>query len=113
MYSEDRRSVILELFGSSPKTRVLDLFIDNPLFEFTRNEIINALGMAKSTLYEVLPELEEAGVVVETRKIGKASLYQLNSESPVVDGIKGLIRSYVRATASIASDEERQRSIVA
>ena len=103
MYGEDRRSVILELFGSSPKTRVLDLFLDNPLFEFTRNEVVDALGMAKSTLYEVLPELVGASVVVETRRIGKAQLYRLNDESPVVDGIRGLIRSYVRVNA-VASE---------
>jgi DNA-binding transcriptional ArsR family regulator len=116
MYNEDRRSVILDLFGSSPKTRVLDIFLDNPLFEFTRNEIVDALGMAKSTLYEVLPELEESGVVVETRKIGKASLYRLNGESPVVEGIRGLIRSYVRATVSseeVSVIDEEKRSILA
>ena len=107
MYNEDRRSVILELFGSSPKTRVLDLFLDNPLFEFTRNEIVETLGMAKSTLYSVLPELLDAGVIVETRKIGKASLYRLDGGSPVVDGMRGLIRSYVRTTGVA-----EQRSIV-
>jgi len=97
MYRENRESVILTLFGSSPKARILDLFLDNPLFEFTRNEIIEAIGIAKTTLYGTLPELEESGVIVETRRIGKASLYRLNDESPVVQGLKGLIRSYARA----------------
>lgn len=99
MYREDRESVILTLFGQSPQTRILDLFMDNPLFEFTRNEIIEALGMAKTTLYGTLPGFEEAGVIVETRKIGKASLYRLNSESPVVQDLKGLIRRYAKTIA--------------
>jgi DNA-binding transcriptional ArsR family regulator len=120
MYRENRESVILTLFGSSPKTRILDLFLDNPLFEFTRNEIIEALGMAKSTLYSTLPGLEEARVIVETRQIGKASLYRLNSESRVVQDLRGLIRRYAKTIAqnetandSTAFEEEKRRALLA
>ena len=113
MYKENRESVILTLFGSSPKTRLLDLFMDNPLFEFTRNEIVESLGMAKSTLYRVLPELEEEGIIEETRQIGKASLYRLNSESPVVQGLRGLIRAYVRESVKSEIENEEENQIVA
>lgn len=120
MYRKNRESVILTLFGSSPKTRILDLFLDNPLFEFTRNEIIEALGMAKSTLYSTLPGVEETRVIVETRQIGKASLYRLNSESPVVQDLRGLIRRYAKANAqnetaidSTVFEEEKRRALLA
>jgi len=120
MYKEQRESVILTLFGSSPKTRILDLFLDNPLFEFTRNEIVEALGMAKTTLYSTLPGLEEARVIVETRQIGKASLYRLNNKSPVVQGLRDLIRSYARAITQNETDavsamleEEKHKALLA
>jgi DNA-binding transcriptional ArsR family regulator len=120
MYRENRESVILTLFGSSPKTRLLDLFLDNPLFEFTRNEIVEALGMAKSTLYGTLPGLEEAGVIVETRQIGKASLYRLNGESPVVQDLRSMIRRYAKTMAqteaavdSMVPEEEKRRALLA
>jgi DNA-binding transcriptional ArsR family regulator len=120
MYRENRKSVIMTLFGSSPQTRILDLFMDNPLFEFTRNEIIEALGMAKSTLYSTLPGLEEAGVIVETRQIGKASLYRLNGESLVVQDLRGMIRRYAKtiaqnetATDSTVIEEEKHRAPLA
>lgn len=113
MYKEDRKSVILTLFGSSPKTRILDLFIDNPLFEFSKNEIIEALGMAKSTLYAVLPELEKEGIIEETRKIGKASLYRLNIESPLVHEFKNLIRTYVRESAKSSTIQEETKLVIA
>ena len=112
MYKEDRKSVILTLFGSSPKTRILDLFIDNPLFEFSKNEIIEALGMAKSTLYAVLPELEKEGIIEETRRIGKASLYRLNNESPVVHEFKNLIRAYVRESAKFYIIQEEAKPVI-
>lgn len=106
MYKENRKSVILTLFGSSPETRLLDLFMDNPLFEFTRNEIVESLGMSKNTLYNVLPRLEAEDIVEETRQIGKASLYRLNSDSPVVQGLSGLIRAYVRVNAGKEVEDE-------
>lgn len=98
MYGKDRHSVILRLFGKSPETRIIDLFLDNPLFEFTRNEIVDSLGMAKSTLFRVLPGLEDVGLIEETRKIGKASLYRLNGESPVVKNLRTTIRAYISET---------------
>ncbi len=120
MYRDNRESAILTLFGSSPKTRIIDLFLDNPLFEFTRNEIVEALGMAKSTLYSTLPGLEEAGVIVETRQIGKASLYRLNGESPVVQDLRSMIRRYAKTVAqneaaidSTAFEEEKRRALLA
>jgi predicted transcriptional regulator len=113
MYRENRESVILTLFGSSPKTRILDLFLDNPLFEFTKNEIIKDLGMAKSTLYAFLPELEKEGIIKETRKIGKASLYRLNSESPLVHELKSLIRAYVRESNKSNIVEEEAKPVIA
>jgi predicted transcriptional regulator len=108
MYQKGRRSIILTLFGSNPKTRVLDLFMDNPLFEFTRNEIMESLGMAKITLYKTLPDLVSCGVIVETRKIGKASLFRLNKDSEIVKNLECGVRSYAR---TLADRENRENSI--
>ena len=108
MYREGRRSILLMLFGSNPKTRVLDLFLDNPLFEFTRSEIMESLGMAKITLYKTLPGLESSGVIVETRKIGKASLFRLNGDSEVVKDLERVVRSYARTLADV---ENRENSV--
>ncbi len=101
MYREGRRSILLTLFGSNPKTRVLDLFMDNPLFEFTRNEVMESLGMAKITLYKTLPDLVSSGVIVETRKIGKAGLFRLNGDSMVVKDLERVVRSYARTLADV------------
>ena len=113
LYGKDRHSVALKLFGKSPETRIIDLFLDNPLFEFTRNEIIESLGMAKVTLFRVLPGLEDAGLIEETRKIGKASLYRLNGESPVVKGLRTTIRAYINETYKQGlGDEKTSQGII-
>ena len=98
-YGAERESIFLSLFGRSPQSRILDLFLDNPLYEFTKNEMLAALGMAKVTLYRTLPDIVRSSVVVITRKIGKANLYRLNPESEIVDHLRFIIRSYSTALA--------------
>jgi DNA-binding transcriptional ArsR family regulator len=84
IYSEEHSSVFLKVFGASPQLRLLDFFLDNPNHDFSRKEIMGAIGMAKRTLYEYLPVLLEEGAVKVTRRIGRAGLYALNRESPIV-----------------------------
>ncbi len=84
LYSEEHSSVFLKVFGTSPQLRLLDFFLDNPNHDFSRKEIMEAIGMAKRTLYEYLPILLEEDAVKVTRKIGRAKLYALNKESSIV-----------------------------
>ena len=75
---------IREIFGNSPKVKVLDTLIENPKLDYTKKELAEASGISKSTLYKLWDELEEEGIVVETRKIGNATLYKLNEDSKIV-----------------------------
>jgi len=84
IYSDKYSSAFLKVFGSSPQLRLMDFFMDNPNHDFPRNEIMEAIGMAKRTLYDYLPVLLEEGAVKVSRKIGRAELYTLNRESPMV-----------------------------
>ncbi|MEM3601465.1 MAG: winged helix-turn-helix domain-containing protein [Candidatus Bathyarchaeia archaeon] len=88
LYSEktEKRyeSILIRTLGDSPKLRIVDFFLDNPLFDFTKKEVIEALGMSKQTFYKYFPELEEFGIVKVSRKIGKAKLYRVNAEHPLV-----------------------------
>ena len=105
-YGAERGSIFLSLFGRSPQSRILDLFLDNPLYEFTKNEMLAALGMAKVTLYRTLPDIVRSNVVVITRKIGKANLYRLNPESDIVAHLRYIIRSYSTALALQEAGDE-------
>lgn len=84
IYSEEHSSVFLKVFGASPQLRLLDFFLDNPNHDFSRKEIMEAIGMAKRTLYEYLPVLLDEDAVKVTRRIGRAELYALNRESSIV-----------------------------
>ncbi|MBS7613904.1 hypothetical protein KEJ48_06670 [Candidatus Bathyarchaeota archaeon] len=39
---KEYQSISLKTFGDSPKLRIIDFFLDNPLFDFTKKEVIEA-----------------------------------------------------------------------
>ena len=84
LYCEGCESILIKTLGDSPKLRIIDFFLDNPLFDFTKKEVMEALGMSKRTFYKYFPDLEEYGIVKVSRKIGRVKLYKLNTRHPLV-----------------------------
>ncbi|MBN2336631.1 hypothetical protein JXL21_13815 [Candidatus Bathyarchaeota archaeon] len=109
LYSEDHQSLFLRVFGSSPQLRLLDFFMDNPNHDFTRNEIMEAIGMAKRTLYDYLPVLVDEGAIQVSRKIGRAELFTLNKESPIVKCMKEMERHLIDAPEETDQELEEAR----
>lgn len=82
--------MLLRCLGNSPALRIIDFFLDNPLFDYTKNEVIDGLEMGRATFFRCWRELERVGVVKVTRKIGKAKLYRLDEENEVVQKLMAL-----------------------
>lgn len=55
---EEYQSILLKTLGSSPKLRIIDFFLDNPLFDFTKKDAVEALGMSKQTFYKYFKDIE-------------------------------------------------------
>jgi DNA-binding transcriptional ArsR family regulator len=102
---KEYESVIIKTLGDSPKLRIVDFFLDNPLFDFTKKEVIEALGMSKQTFYKYFPELEEYGVVDVSRRIGKAKLYRINQKHPLVS----MLRDYEKKVSLQTAEKEADR----
>lgn len=84
---EDKKpdgSLLLQHLGKNPKLKILDFLMDNPLFDFSKKEIIEGSGMSKATFYKYWDEIEDSGFVKETRKYGKTTLYTINEENPAI-----------------------------
>ena len=88
------KSILLEIFGEAPEVRLIDFFMDNPLFDFTKKDIIEELGMNKRTLYRIMPKLEEEGLVMISRKIGKAKLYRVNKENYIIRCLRSIEKEH-------------------
>lgn len=79
------KTLLLKTLGNSPELRVIDFFLDNKAFDFSKKEIIEEVGMSKTTFYNIWDRIEEAGIVKINRKFGKAKLYKLNIDNPIVE----------------------------
>jgi len=86
-------TILVEVFGTSPETRIISFFMDFPLNDFMQKEVCKATGLNPRTVSARLQKLKEKGVLKETRKVGKATLYKLNREGHVVRIIEDLIRA--------------------
>ncbi|MBS7645371.1 MAG: winged helix-turn-helix domain-containing protein [Candidatus Bathyarchaeia archaeon] len=109
MVEESCDSLLVRALGSSPKLRILDYLLDYKLNDFTKKEIIEALGMSKFTFYKYFKDLEELGLVSATRKIGRATLYKVNLENPMV---KMMIEYETRLSLQIAKKEAEKQAIM-
>ena len=90
-YKDLGETLLVRMFGNSPKLRILDIFLDNPYFDFSKSEVIRELGMSKQTFYKYFKDLEELGIVKPTRRIGRATLYRINKEHPLVKKLDEVI----------------------
>ena len=72
------------VFGDSPIVKVMDFFLDNSEFDYSMTNIAKNSDIGWSTLHGFWKDLVKLGIVTKTRRIGRAELYKLNSNSPVV-----------------------------
>lgn len=88
--SEKDFSVFLEHVGDNPHMRILQYLIEGKDFDYTLTDMLNA-GVSWGTLNTLIPKFVELGLIVKTRKIGRATLYKINQEKVAV---KQLIQLY-------------------
>ena len=102
---KEYQSILLKTLGDSPKLRIIDFFLDNPLFDFTKKEVIEALGMSKQTFYKHFGDIEEYGIVTPSRRIGKATLYKINPKHPLVN----MLREYETQLSLQIAEQEKAK----
>ena len=80
----ETKTAFLQMFGDSPMLRVMDFLIVNEDFDYSMTDIAFQSGVGYSTLKLFWRKLEESKIVKQTRAVGKAKMYRLNSENPVI-----------------------------
>ena len=75
---------LTKLLGDHPKIRVISFLVENSIFDYSKKDICKNASVSWNTMKKFWRELEQAKIVKFTRKVGKAKLYKLNTENPVV-----------------------------
>jgi len=76
-------TLLIQFLGNNPTLRIIDFFLDNRT-DYSKKEIIESLGMSKTTFYKVWGQIEKFKVVMPTRRYGKAQLFKLNEKNAII-----------------------------
>ena len=105
-------TLLLKYLGASPILRIVDFFLDNPLSDYSKNEIVKNLEMGRVTFFKYWRELEKSGALTVSRKIGRATLYKLDRENEVVKQLIRLDMALARGAMEKAN-KEYQKPLIA
>ena len=84
-------TIFKEAFGDSPVIKVLDFLLEGRNLDYSMTDIAENANIGWTTLHRIWANLINFELVKHTRDIGKAKLFKLNQENPVV---KELIKIY-------------------
>jgi len=104
-------TLLLKYLGASPILRIIDFFLDNPLSDYSKNEIVRDLAMGRVTFFRYWKELEKSGAVKVTRSVGRATMYQLDRQNEVLKQLSRLDMALARRSMEKAV-KEYQKSVV-
>lgn len=84
MKFHDEKTLFRELFGDTPKIRVLEYLLEGRELDHSIGDIAEGAGINRVTLFRMWDEIEKSKIIMHTRNIGNARLYQLNMSNPYV-----------------------------
>ena len=99
--TEDK-SLFIEVLGDYPLIRILNFLLIFRDFDYSLTEIAEESGVAWSTLHTVWPKLEELAFVKNTRVIGNAKMYKLNTEN-------ALVQDFIKFSDKLISDYTNEK----
>lgn len=101
---------MLQDLGDSPQLRIIDFFLDNRS-DYSKKEIIECIGISKTTFYKVWPVLEKFEIFVPTRKYGNTQLYSLNKQSLIVKQFMSLDSALSKKAMAKFADKKSKLEI--
>ena len=101
-------SVLVSLFGDSPRMKIIDFLLEFPTNEFTLNELVDEIGMSKTTVPKILDDFEGKDMIVKTEKIGKSQPYKINLSNPVIQLMQNA--AYI-ASDRVAEQQAARKSV--
>jgi len=108
-------TLFIEIFKvKDPIFKILDFFVDNLAFDYSKTDIAEGARISRTTLSLVWKTLEETNMVMQTRKVGRAKMYKLNLNNPIAQKFleleKAISNYYAPSTASCDAPHHDHRA---
>lgn len=95
----------LELVMDKPLAKVVDFLLENPVMDYSKTDLADEAGVSRSTLYRKWDVLEGLSILRESRKYQNTQLYELDTDSPIVNEL-GRLKRRLEERTSIEKREE-------
>ncbi len=105
----ETKTIFLQIFGDNPVLRVMDFLILNEHFDHSMTDIASESGIGYSTLKLFWQNLEKNKIVKNTRTVGKAKMYKLNFDNPI---IKKFREFYWETTKRVTHERLKEKIIM-
>lgn len=109
MKFQDEQTIFQELFGNTPKIRVLEYLLEGRDLDHSIGDIAEGAGINRVTLFRLWPKIEKSKLVVHTRDIGNAKLFKLNMKNSYVKNLVELFDKLINEEFRKAGVEKELR----
>ena len=106
----DEESIFIKVLGDYPLIRIFNYFLIYRELDYSLTDIADGSEVAWSTLNTLWPNLEKMNIVEQTRTVGKAKMFKLNTKNGMV---KEIIRFADRLVWTEAEKETEKKKIIA
>src|SRR3989304_5892158 len=76
--------MLTDLFGNSPRVRLLDFLADHVDYDYTLTQMHRLARVSRPTLYRLVAALQKEGLIMPTREVGGSHFFRLATENPKV-----------------------------
>ena len=99
------QATLTSVIGTHPKAKILAVLLSEGR-DISINDIAEQAGMSRSTVYDYIDDLIDFGVVVQTRKVGKSPLYEINRNSEAAKNLARFERALIHKQAESLENSE-------
>jgi len=78
-------SAFLKLEGNSVKNRIWNFLIVHSEYDYSMKDIADFSDVSYTALKDIWKEFIKRNIVLHTRNVGKAKMYKLNRDNPIVE----------------------------
>lgn len=104
------KSAFVSCLGDTPYVRVLDYFLSNHTFDCSVQDISEYSELARNTVKGIVDEMLQLGLIERTRAMGRAILYQLNTEHEEVKLLLDF-EFKLNSLKALEAEEEAQQKV--
>lgn len=80
MMKEKKWGEFCEMFGTTPRNRIIEFFLEMRELDFAIGDLAKETGLNRATAYNTIEDLLAQKVLMPSRKVSGGQLYKLNKD---------------------------------